>query len=94
MLNYNRNKVELYINGSLERTFSMTKNMPTYNDLDNITVGEDNGLDGGICNMVYYKHPLSPEQIALSYNTIRSSWLFVGLVVTVLVVLSVQAVPS
>ena len=73
VLNYNRNKVELYINGSLERTFSMTKNMPTYNDLDNITVGEDNGLDGGICNMVYYKHPLSPEQIALSYNTMALS---------------------
>ena len=30
-------------------------------------------LDGGICNMVYYKHPLSPEQIALSYNTMALS---------------------
>lgn len=73
VLNYNRNNVELYINGDLERTFSMTKNMPTYNDLDTITIGEDNGLDGGICNVVYYKHPLSPEQIALSYNTMTLS---------------------
>ena len=68
-LNYNRNKVELYINGTLERTFVMTQDMPQYNDLDQISIGEDNGLDGAICNIVYYRHPLSPEQIALSYNT-------------------------
>ena len=43
--------------------------MPVYNDLDPITIGEENGLDGGICNVVYYRHPLSPEQIAMSYNS-------------------------
>jgi hypothetical protein len=69
ILNYNRNKVELYINGNIERTFVMTKDMPQYNDLDQITIGEDNGLDGAICNITYYKHPLSKEQIALSYNS-------------------------
>ena len=69
VLNYNRNNVELYINGKIERTFSMAKNMPEYNDLDTITIGQENGLDGGICNVVYYKHPLSPDQIALSYNS-------------------------
>lgn len=69
VMNYNRNKVEIYINGHLERTFKMNKNMPVYNDLDQISVGDDNGVDGGICNIRYYKHPLSPEQIALTYNT-------------------------
>jgi len=69
VMNYNRNKVEIYINGHLERTFKMNKNMPVYNDLDQISVGDDNGIDGGICNVRYYKHPLSPEQIALTYNT-------------------------
>ena len=47
--------------------------MPTYNDLDNITIGDDNGLDGAICNVVYYKHSLSADQIALSYNTMLTS---------------------
>ena len=69
ILNYNRNKVELFINGTLERTFVMTKDMPQYNDLDQITIGEENGLDGAICNITYYRHPLTPEQIALSYNS-------------------------
>lgn len=68
-LNYNRNKVEIFINGHLERTFKMNKNMPVYNDLDQISIGDDNGIDGGICNIRYYKHPLTPEQIALTYNT-------------------------
>ena len=69
VLNYNRNKVDLFINGDLERTFQMKDEMPLYNDLDKITIGEDNGLDGGICNVVYYRHPLTAEQIAFSYNT-------------------------
>ena len=47
----------------------MNKNLPIYNDLDQITIGDDNGIDGGICNVRYYKHPLSPEQIALTYNS-------------------------
>jgi len=68
-MNYNRNKVELFINGHLERTFVMNDNMPIYNDLDQISVGDNDGIDGGICNVRYYKHPLSPEQIALTYNT-------------------------
>jgi len=69
VMNYNRNKVEIFINGHLERTFKMNKNMPVYNDLDNISIGDDNGIDGGICNVRYYKHSLTPQQIALTYNT-------------------------
>ena len=69
VMNYNRNKVELFINGHLERTFVMNDTMPVYNDLDQISVGDNDGIDGGICNVRYYKHPLSPEQIALTYNT-------------------------
>ena len=51
----------------------MTNNMPIYNDLDTITVGDDVGIKGGICNVVYYKHPLTKEQIALSYNSKMSA---------------------
>ena len=40
--------------------------MPTYNDLDNITIGDENGLDGAICNVTYYKHSLTADQIALT----------------------------
>jgi hypothetical protein len=73
VLNYNRNIVDLFINGVLERTFTMSGDMPVYNDLDTITVGDDSGLKGGICNVVYYKHPLSKEQIVTSHNTKMNS---------------------
>ena len=73
VLNYNRNIVDIFVNGVLERSFTMMNNMPIYNDLDTITVGDDIGIKGGICNVVYYKHPLTKEQIAISYNSKMSA---------------------
>jgi hypothetical protein len=85
VVNYLDNKVDIFINGELERTFhlagkdiptaGMEKSegletlLPTYNDLDTITVGDDFGIDGGICNVEYYKLPLTAEQISFTYNT-------------------------
>lgn len=84
VLNYYDNSVDLFINGKLERTFYLAgKNippddfkgpgspatfLPQYSDLDTITVGDTNGIDGGICNVVYYREPLNPEQIVFTYN--------------------------
>lgn len=68
VLNYRENDVDLYINGSLERTFHMGVSLPLYSDLDNIKVGSDDDLDGGICNVAYYEHPLTKDQIVFSYN--------------------------
>jgi len=73
VLNYNRNIVDLFINGVLERSFSMQNTLPTYSDLDNITVGSVDGLRGAICNVAYYNHPLSSDQITFSYNTMMGS---------------------
>lgn len=68
VLNYRGNDVDLYVNGDLERTFEMNNSLPQYSDLDTITVGSSNGLDGAICNIAYYDFPLSKDQIAFSYN--------------------------
>lgn len=84
VVNYSDNIVDLFINGSLERTFYLAGKdippvgfeepghpssfLPQYNDLDTITIGDKYGIDGGICNVVYYKEPLTPEQITFTYN--------------------------
>jgi len=68
VLNYNRNVVDLFINGNLERSFFLKDHLPIYNPADKITVGEENGLRGAICNVMYYHHPLSQEEVATSYN--------------------------
>jgi Concanavalin A-like lectin/glucanases superfamily len=73
VLNYNRNIVDLFINGSLERSFDTANNLPVFNPLDTITVGSKDGIDGAICNVAYYNHPLSSSQIAFSYNTLMNA---------------------
>jgi len=75
VMNYNRNSVDLYINGNLERSFNLSMHLPDYNDLDQITVGspDGKGVQGAICNVQYFNHPLSPEQISFSYNMLFQS---------------------
>jgi len=68
VLNYNGNIVDLFINGNLERSFEMNRELPLYGNLDTITVGSVDGLDGAICNVAYYDFPMTKEQIAFSYN--------------------------
>jgi hypothetical protein len=68
VFNYFDSKVDLYVNGSLERTFEFSNNMPEYRPTDLITVGDKDGLQGAICNVHYYKTPLSAETISSLYN--------------------------
>jgi hypothetical protein len=67
-VNYNRNRADVFINGKLERTFDMKGMIPEYNELDTITVGDENGVEGAIRNVVYYHHPLSQDEIVNAYN--------------------------
>ena len=73
VLNYNRNIVDLFINGSLERSFNTANHLPIFSPLDTITVGSQDGIDGAICNVAYYNHPLSAKQIAFSYNMLMNA---------------------
>jgi TRAP-type mannitol/chloroaromatic compound transport system permease small subunit len=44
-----------------------------YMELDNLSVGQERGIYGGICNVVYYTSPLNVTQMYYSYNTVKSS---------------------
>lgn len=68
VFNYLDSKVDLYVNGTLERTFEFSDNIPTYLPTDVITIGDKKGLQGAICNVNYYKEPLSSEKIMNLYN--------------------------
>jgi hypothetical protein len=72
-VNYNRNRADIFINGNLERTFDMKDMIPEYNELDTITVGEENGVEGAIRDLVYHKRPLSQEEIVTIYNLDKSN---------------------
>ena len=40
---------------------------------DQLTVGEDNGLGGGICNVVYFPSIISRERIITNYNLLKNN---------------------
>lgn len=74
VFNYNNNKVDVFINGNLERSFDLATNIPQYSLTDDIiTIGSKNGLDGAICNITYSKNPLTKYQIANSYNLLMNA---------------------
>jgi len=68
VFNYYTDKVNLFINGNLERTYVFNNNAPTFSPPDLITIGSENGLDGAICNVVYYSNQLNKTRIATLYN--------------------------
>lgn len=68
VLNYNSSSVDIFINGHLEKTVDISKEMPIYSSHDIVTIGENKGLYGALCNILYHKNPLSELMIANSYN--------------------------
>jgi len=68
VFNYNNSRVDLFINGKLEKTLEFSNNLPVYSSADEIIVGNENGLDGAICNVQYFTVPLTNTDIANLYN--------------------------
>jgi len=68
VVNFSSIKADLFVNGKLEKTYTYEGNQPTYDPVDFITIGETGGLDGAICNIVYYSYPLSLMEITSHYN--------------------------
>ncbi len=70
VLNYNEGVLDVFINNNLVGTKII--GAPYFNK-DSIIVGEDEGINGGICNVIYYEHPLTKSKIATHYNSLRMS---------------------
>lgn len=68
VMNFTSTQADLFINGKLEYTYIFQGNPPNYSPVDYITIGENLGLDGAICNVVYYPKTLSLIEIANHYN--------------------------
>ncbi len=68
---------DIFINGVLERSYTFNSNEPPlFTNTDIMTIGDgkigqnfqSDGLYGAICNIVYYKKPLSQLAIIYNYN--------------------------
>ena len=68
VINYDQGTLDIFINGELVET------VPTIipdMKFANIYAGEDDGISGGICNVVYYSGNLSRDRIVFFYNLLK-----------------------
>ena len=68
IINYNGGTLDIFLNGELVK--SSIECVP-YITLDNLTIGENEGLNGGMCNVVYFKQALTSNNIYYIYNTLK-----------------------
>jgi hypothetical protein len=68
IINYNGGTLDIFLNGELVK--SSIECVP-YITLDNLTIGENEGLNGGMCNVVYFRHALTSNNIYYIYNTLK-----------------------
>lgn len=70
VFNYNGNVVDIFINGDLVKSHKINKPLQiSKNDI--LYYGSSAELDGAICNIKYYKKPLSKFQIVNIYNLLN-----------------------
>lgn len=67
VFNYKGNNVDIFVDGELQQTKLLEK-LPGFSDFDMITIGDDLGISGSICNINYYTNNLTRRQIAQMYN--------------------------
>jgi hypothetical protein len=70
IINYNGGTLDVFLNGELVK--SSIEVIP-YMKLDALTIGSDGGVNGGICNVVYFKKPLTITNIYYIYNNVKDN---------------------
>jgi hypothetical protein len=68
IINYNGGILDVFLNGELVK--SAMEVIP-YFTLDNLTIGETNGIKGGICNVIYFNKSLTATNIHYLYNSFK-----------------------
>ena len=68
VVNYNGGTLDIFINGEL---VSSTGNIVPIMSYDEITVGQDGGVSGGVCNVIYFPKPLPLSHIKKLYKQLR-----------------------
>lgn len=71
LLNYSSNSLDIFINGELKRTFTITE-PNNYDTLNEIIIGSSNGLDGAICNISFFNKNLSKFEINNNYKLLMN----------------------
>ncbi len=65
VINYDGAATDIFINGQL---FSSKPGIIQYGNSDDVFIGDDNHLNGGIRDVVYFNHPITASNIKLLYE--------------------------
>jgi hypothetical protein len=68
VINYNGTNLDIFLNGELVK--ANIKATPSMK-LDSLVTGTEQGIYGGLCNLVYYRKPLTFNQIYYIYNMLK-----------------------
>jgi len=68
VINYNNGTMDIFLNGSL---VGSQGGISPYMSFENITLGHNNGIYGGLANVMYYNNLLSPSTIKWTYKMLR-----------------------
>jgi hypothetical protein len=69
IINYNGGTLDIFINGELVK--SSIEVVP-FHTFDKFTIGENDGIKGGICNVIYFRKPLTSSNIYYIYNSVKN----------------------
>jgi len=70
VFNYNGNLIDVFINGDLVESSNTLRTINITKD-DVFNYGTDGNLDGAICNIKYYREPLTKFKIVNIYNLLK-----------------------
>ena len=69
IINYSGGILDIFLNGELVKS---NIGVVPYYKLDNLTIGENDGIEGGICNVVYFRQPITTTNIYYLYNIVKN----------------------
>lgn len=72
VFNYHNNKVDIFLNGDLERTIELKGAIPDYNKYDQFIAGSTiTNIHASLCNVVLMSEPMTQGEIRNSYNLLK-----------------------
>ena len=69
VVNYDSGVLDIFMDAKLLASFN---NIVPYMSQDQLTVGDDDGVSGGICNVVYFNQSISKERIEINYGILNN----------------------
>lgn len=69
VLNYQQGTLDIFINSKLKNTYT---GVVPYMEVDSVVVGEDKGVSGGICNILYSPSYMSKFRIETNYTLLKN----------------------